>query len=299
MMSMVEGTQKSKADEAELPLYWGWFVKPEYSSSFLSRSRKLLADTLQDIPDFLKDVQNFTQKVYISDILLHYTREKPEEVLHCTAMFNGVYPNYSPGAEEYSEKQQVKDSVNQVSTLHSIGWILTPRTFGARIKLTNDQLLLWNQNDTEGNPPQSAVNAKKPTSPVTHYQSQTVFKENTTNQDPDVMGNFQPTSGFGSKAHLTLGCSPGVGAVTTGYDLVDLIRLEGINSSEVKTYDLSNGGWLRNYGEGQWVFYPTKQFLLESTFLGYDSGTRGLEASLALLCLLCSSVIISMFKELS
>lgn len=297
-ISMVEATKNSKAD-SQLPLYYGWFVKPEYSSSFLSKSHKLLADTLQEIPNFLKDVQNFTQKVYISDILLHYTRENPEEVLHCTAMYNGVYPNYSPGAEEYSEKQLVKDSVNQVSTLHSIGWILTPRTFGARIKLTNDQLLLWNQNDTEGNPLQSAVNAKKPISPVTYYQRSITFKENSTDQDPDVMGNFQPTSGYGSKAHLTLGCSPGVAAVTTGYDLVDLIRLEGTNSSEVKTYDLSNGGWLRNYGEGQWVFYPTKQFLLESTFLGYGSGTRGLEASFALLCLLCSSAIISMFKELS
>lgn len=115
-----------------------------------------------------------------------------------------------------------------------------------------------------------------------------------------IAGNFQPTSGNGSKAHLTLGCSPGVGAVTTGYDLVDLIRLEGINGSEVKTYDLPNGGWLRNYGDGQWVFYPTKQFLLESTFLGYESGTAGtcqLAASFSILCLSCAFAILTMFKQ--
>ena len=94
--------------KTELPLYFGWFVETDYSSSFLNRSRKLFADTLQDIPDFLKDVQNFTQQTYITDILLQYTRENPDEVLHCTAMYNGVYPNYVPGAEEYSEKQVVK-----------------------------------------------------------------------------------------------------------------------------------------------------------------------------------------------
>lgn len=211
-----------------------------------------------------------------------------------------------------------KDNANKVSALHSIGWILTPRTFGARIKLTENQLLLWNQNDTEGNPPQSVVDTKKATSLITLQRSYVGFKENSTDQDPDVMGtfikiviyaivsvilvnfpsgNFQPTSGKGSKAHLTLGCAPGVAAVTTGYDLVDLIRLEGINSSEVKTYDLSTGGWLRHYGEGQWVFYPTKQFLLESTFLGYDSGARGPEAPFTILCLLCLVTTISMFKQ--
>ncbi|XP_046463777.1 2',3'-cyclic-nucleotide 3'-phosphodiesterase-like isoform X2 [Daphnia pulex] len=292
----IQVVEAAENADSELPLYYGWFVETEYSSSFLNRSRKMLADTLQEIPDFLKDVQNFTQKTYITDILLHYTRENADEVLHCTAMYNGVSPNYVPGAQEYSEKQVVKENLNQVSTLHSIGWILTPRTFGARIKLTKNQLLVWNQNDTEGNPKEAKVNTKTFITPITYGQNLRAYKENSTDQDPDVMGNFQPTSGNGSKAHLTLGCSPGVGAVTTGYDLVDLIRLEGINGSEVKTYDIPKGGWLRNYGNGQWVFYPTKQFLLESTFLGYDSGTHQLAASFSLLCLCCAFAILTKQK---
>lgn len=112
-ITMVEATGNSKID-SQLPIYWGWFVETGYSSSFLSRSHKLLADTLQEIPDFLKDVQNFTHKVYVSDILLHYARENPDEVLHCTAMYNGIYPNYSPGAEEYSERQVVKVNRTQL-----------------------------------------------------------------------------------------------------------------------------------------------------------------------------------------
>lgn len=207
------------------------------------------------------------------------------------------------------------------SVLHSIGWILTPRTFGARIKLTESQLLLWNQNDTEGNPKQRSVKENTKGSSLYYQYERLLNKENTTDQDPNVLGicyssfnntfprpnskrrllfsgNFQPTSGFGSKAHLTLGCSPGVEAVTTGYDLVDLIHLEGLNRSDVTTYDLPGGGWLRNYGEGQWVFYPTKQWLLESTFLGYDtSSSRRLVASLSLICLSCAFAILSMLPE--
>ena len=209
----IQVTEASGNADAELPLYYGWFVETEYSSSFLNIGHKMLADTLQEIPDFLKDVQNFTQQTYITDILLHYKRENADEVLHCTAMYNGVYPNYVPGAQQYSEKQVVKvkfngkqwikhvqalfffifflfykDNLNQVSTLHSIGWILTPRTFGSRIKLTNNQLLLWNQNDTEGNPKHLELNSKTLRPSVTYGQNLRLYKENSADQDPDVMG---------------------------------------------------------------------------------------------------------------
>ena len=92
----------------ELPLYWAWFVQEDYSSTFLKRSQKILADSLQSVPDFLKDVQGFTQLRFISDILAFYKRENPDEVLHCTTMYNGEYPNYIEGAIEYAYKPEVK-----------------------------------------------------------------------------------------------------------------------------------------------------------------------------------------------
>lgn len=105
-------------------------------------------------------------------------------------------------------------------------------------------------------------------------QRDLTIDETVVDQDPGILGNFQPRSGNGSRAHLTLGCAPGVSAVTTGWDLVDLIRLEERNSSSVKTYVLpSDGGWLRNYGDGQWVLYPKKQWLLDSTFEGYETAS--------------------------
>lgn len=93
---------------SDLPLYWGWFVVEEDSTSFLTRSRKILFDTLQDVPEFLQDAQNFTNHKFISDIVAHYSREQPDEVLHCTAMYNGVSPDYTPGAQEYADKNEVK-----------------------------------------------------------------------------------------------------------------------------------------------------------------------------------------------
>jgi len=105
-----------------------------------------------------------------------------------------------------------------------------------------------------------------------------------------------------------LGCAPGVSAVNTGYDLVDLIRLEQEADDSIPTYNLSDtiaggGGWLRNYGEGQWVFYPKKQWLLNSTFLGYDTepdtdGSANLNGSVLLLVSLSSLVLCFMDSTL-
>jgi len=112
---------------------------------------------------------------------------------------------------------------------------------------------------------------------------------------PSYIGNFQPTSGKGSRAHLTLGCAPNVSAVTTGWDLVDLIKLETANSSSVQTYDLPDGGWLRNYGDGQWVIYPDKQWLLEAQFQGYSSSAINLNSSFSLLLLSCILSLLALF----
>lgn len=78
--------------------------------------------------------------------------------------------------------------MNVPSVLHSIGWILTPRTFGARIKLTESQLLLWNQNDTEGNPKQRSVKENTKGSSLYYQYERLLNKENTTDQDPNVLG---------------------------------------------------------------------------------------------------------------
>ncbi len=70
---------------------------------------------------------------------------------------------------------------------------------------------------------------------------------------------------------MTLGCAPGVEAVTTGTDLVDVIRLEQDPLTNATDYAVADGT-LRNYGAGQWVFYPRTQCLMAAVFRGSDAG---------------------------
>jgi len=87
-------------------------------------------------------------------------------------------------------------------------------------------------------------------------------------QDQDVLGNFAPLKGKGSRAHVTLGCAQDIPPVVTGFDLAELVSCEqnalGNNCNWV-TYELSNG-WLRFFGEDGFMFYPKEQFFISSVF---------------------------------
>ena len=100
-------SEEMTKEDIDLPLYWGWFIQEEDSSFFLSYSQKLLEQTLEEVDSFLTDVKGFTNQSSIQDILQYYTRDN-SDILHCTAMYNGVYPNYTIGAEDYANKPAVK-----------------------------------------------------------------------------------------------------------------------------------------------------------------------------------------------
>lgn len=333
---------------------------------------------------------------------------------------------------KYMESKEVKSSVGKAFDLNIIGFVLTPRTFGARVKLTNEQLPLWAMDDhqevpeefweverpddepsieveeeeeeattdkeemttdsvdtvdggvqlTNGNgafssdsdenetvkesvttdpgsdeaqeAPQSDVvengtqsnggespeialpnnvagespskskrresPAQKPKenksdSPPKRFsprkganspKKQIDIPENNLNiQDSTVKSTFKllaselspssrftPTSGKGSRAHITLGCAPGVKAVTTGFDLMFGISKEKIEDEKTKrdsiedgecdksdhlngdneptsTYEVT-GGVIRNYGNGVWVFYSEENLVAESIFSMYS-----------------------------
>ena len=71
---------------------------------FLDISRTRLAEALADVDDFLADVRGFTGQPDVDAIVGHYTRDDPDDVLHCTAMYNGLAPDYAPGAFEYADR---------------------------------------------------------------------------------------------------------------------------------------------------------------------------------------------------
>lgn len=79
--------------------------------------------------------------------------------------------------------------MNKDSVLHSIGWFITRRTFGARLNLNDDQKFVWNQDDNQGNP--TAKNSKYiKNEKLDQYRSNTVatFQETVIDQDDDIFG---------------------------------------------------------------------------------------------------------------
>lgn len=92
---------------------------------------------------------------------------------------------------------------------------VTPRTFGARVRLTDEQLVLW------------PADAEK-------------------EAEPSVPG--AASLPLGSRAHITLGCAEGVEPVQTGLDLLEILVLPEVEP----VTDLELGS-LRFYGEGRWM----------------------------------------------
>lgn len=81
----------------------------------------------------------------------------------------------------------MQEKVNKKTTLRSIGWIFTPRTFGARLYLTDDQLPLWNQDDTEGNPSTAKERSSRSVT-IVQDDGVTGMRENVTQQEPGILG---------------------------------------------------------------------------------------------------------------
>lgn len=80
--------------------------------------------------------------------------------------------------------------MNKDSVLHSIGWFITPRTFGSRINLNDDQRLVWNQDDNQGNPTEKSSKYNIKNEKLDQYRPNTVatFQETVIDQDDDIFG---------------------------------------------------------------------------------------------------------------
>lgn len=155
-----------------------------------------------------------------------------------------------------------------------IGFVITTRTIGARLKLTEKQLQLWGGNDNEDPPPVTSFEVSKGTN-LNHSH----YKESNSNCIPAVptlerlsTERFHPTSGKGSRAHLTLACAPDIKPVTTGFDLIRAVRAEqyalNCDNQEPAMYTIE-GGILRNYGNGIWVVYPQCEVFVSSLFSAF------------------------------
>lgn len=210
----LEGAQleamRGPLEEMSLPLYFGWFLLSSVQDKVRCTSMDFLK-TLDTLEAFKKHLIDFTGKPDKEVDLEQYFQAKG--TLHCTTKFC----NYgkAEGAKEYAQNPAVKDFYGSVFELSLTALFVTPRTVGARVSLTEEQLLLW---------------------PA----------------DAEKVVESAASLPLGSRAHVTLGCAEGVEPVQTGLDLLEILALQqgGQQGELVEEMEL---GSLTYYGEGRWL----------------------------------------------
>lgn len=126
--------------------------------------------------------------------------------------------------------QAVKASYGKGFTLSISALFITTKTVGARIELSEQQLLLW----------------------------------------PGDADKILPADNLprGSRAHITLGCTNGVEAVQTGLDLLEFVKLEKAGNKGEQVGEIG-GGKLLYFDNGMWMLVLSKKIDVRAIFSGY------------------------------
>uniref|UniRef100_A0A3Q1B665 2',3'-cyclic-nucleotide 3'-phosphodiesterase n=1 Tax=Amphiprion ocellaris TaxID=80972 RepID=A0A3Q1B665_AMPOC len=129
---------KAPLEEVDLPLFFGWFLLSSVQEKVRCTSMDFLK-TLDTLEAFKKHLADFTGKAEKEVDLEQYF--KPKGALHCTTKFC----NYgkAEGAKEYAENPAVKALYGSAFEVSLTALFVTPRTVGARVSLTDEQLQLW------------------------------------------------------------------------------------------------------------------------------------------------------------
>ncbi|XP_069884131.1 2',3'-cyclic-nucleotide 3'-phosphodiesterase isoform X1 [Dipodomys merriami] len=210
-----------------LPLYFGWFLTQK-SSETLRKAGQVFLEELGSHKAFKKELRHFVSGDEHGKIeLLSYFEKRPPGVLHCTTKFCDY--GKAPGADEYAQQDVVKKSYMKAFTLTISALFVTPRTTGARVELSEQELQLW-PNDVD-----------------------------------KLLSDSLPR---GSRAHITLGCAADVEANQTGLDLLEIVRQEKGGSRGEEVGQLSRGK-LYSLGKGCWMLNLAKKIEVKAIFTGY------------------------------
>ncbi|XP_034566591.1 uncharacterized protein cnp [Notolabrus celidotus] len=219
---------KGPLADVSLPLYFGWFLLSSVQDKVRCTSMDFLK-TLDTMDAFKKHLIDFTGKAETEVDLEQYFHAKG--TLHCTTKFCDY--GKAEGAKEYAANPAVTESYGSVSELSLSALFVTPRTVGARVSLTDEQLLLW------------PADAEK-------------------EADVPAAASFPR----GSRAHVTLGCAEGVEPVQTGLDLLEILALleEGQQGELKEEMEL---GSLTYYGSGRWLLSLREPICAPACFSSY------------------------------
>lgn len=263
--------------EVTMPLYYAWFLN-EADAIALDAVAQNYLDECGRNAVFVSNFQKYApcSGQDLHQFFTNFTVADSNGLLHCTANYCGTEEH--PGDRDYAKRKDVAAACGRAYALTVIGFVITPRTFGARVLLDKNALSLWNQDDNEPMPPTpppcnveesilsklEQLSISRPLTPCTatlHWNRE----DFTGSKDP-----FRPTQGRGSRAHLTLGCSSKNKAVQTGLDLIDVIQCEQkLGNRHPETSFHVHQGTARCLGEGRWVIYLKKAITVQSIFTGY------------------------------
>ncbi|KAF7668734.1 hypothetical protein LDENG_00290980 [Lucifuga dentata] len=221
---------KRPLEEMSIPLYFGWFLLPTIQDKVRCTSMDFLK-TLDTLEAFKKHLIDYTGKSEKEVDLEQYFKAKGN--LHCTTKFC----NYgkADGAKEYAEQPAVRDLYGSVFELSLSALFVTPRTVGARVSLTEEQLVLW-PSDAE--------------------------------KEAEAAVPAAASLPLGSRAHVTLGCAEGIEPVQTGLDLLDILVLQqGSQQGELVT-EMELGS-LVYYGEGRWLLSLREPICVPACFSSF------------------------------
>ncbi|XP_053554900.1 2',3'-cyclic-nucleotide 3'-phosphodiesterase [Bombina bombina] len=210
-----------------IPLFFGWFVAKRDEDSLRKTSHEFL-EQLGNLKAFKKRLSSFVSEDKHKLDLVKYFSTTPN-ILHCTTKFCDY--GKVPGSEEYSQLEAVKKAYSKGFTLHISALFVTPRTAGARVDLTEEQLLLW------------PLDAEKEVMP----------KENLPR---------------GSRAHLTLGTAGDVQNVQTGIDLLEFVKMQH-SGSEGESIEELGLGKVSYYDNGMWMLTLSRKIEVKVIFSGY------------------------------
>lgn len=224
----------SRMEEVSLPLFFGWFLLPGVQEKVRCTSMDFLK-TLDTLEAFKKHLADFPEETEKELDLEQYFQPQPG--MHCTTKFC----NYGKveGAKEYAEQPAVSEHYGSVTELSLTALFVTPRTVGARVSLTEEQLSLW---------PADAEKEAEAAVPGA--------------------ASLPP----GSRAHVTLGCARAVQSVQTGLDLLDILLLQreeersGRAAEEVVEMELGTLGY---HGQGRWLLSLREPVSVQGCFSGF------------------------------
>uniref|UniRef100_A0A3P8WJ70 2',3'-cyclic-nucleotide 3'-phosphodiesterase n=1 Tax=Cynoglossus semilaevis TaxID=244447 RepID=A0A3P8WJ70_CYNSE len=213
---------KGPLGEISIPLYFGFFLLSSVQDKIKCTANDFLK-TLDTLEAFKKHMIDFTGKEESEVDLEQYFQAK--EFLHCTTKFC----NYgkAEGAKEYA----VKKMYSFIFELSLTALFVTPRTVGAQVSLTEEQLLLWPA-DAESSVPAGA------------------------------------SLPLGSRAHVTLGCAEGVEPVQTGLDLLEILALKQQDPKPDVVEEMELGS-LTYYNEGRWMLSLREPIGARACFSSY------------------------------